>query len=47
MQFLLAFIVDIALFAFVKQQVDTLHNGNTVPGPGKILSSCFCNNARL
>ncbi|KAJ7347442.1 pali-domain-containing protein [Mycena albidolilacea] len=31
--FLLAFIVDIALFAFVKQQVDTLHNGNTVPGP--------------
>ncbi|KAF8200458.1 hypothetical protein K438DRAFT_1717118 [Mycena galopus ATCC 62051] len=30
--FLLAFIVDIALFAFVKQQVNTLQNGNTSPG---------------
>ncbi|KAJ7919468.1 pali-domain-containing protein [Mycena leptocephala] len=28
--FLLAFIVDIALYAFVKQQVNTLPNGNTV-----------------
>ncbi|KAJ6492035.1 pali-domain-containing protein [Mycena sanguinolenta] len=29
---LLAFIVDIALYAFVKQKVDTLPNGNTVTG---------------
>jgi MFS superfamily sulfate permease-like transporter len=34
-QFLLAFIVDIALYAFVKQQVDTLPNGNTVTSAGK------------
>jgi hypothetical protein len=36
-QFLLAFIVDIALYAFVKQQVDTLPNGNTVTSSGKFV----------